>query len=254
MYKRQLYISDSVEEVLGFSSEQLIGRKYTDFLAGNKLNSDIPELRRKRFSGDAIHESLRAVKNCNQEVRVLKVQTFGETDKFGNVIANHGIAEDVTEAYQKYQDLQRRFGELQEISQQLSERESTVLGLVMAGRLNKTIASELGITVRGVERVRSRLMTKFAANTSAQLVSIATEWKVLSRVLEAFLPFAENDSIAAPNVRMGKHRRLVNASAASDVYKRQGCHCLIYCPLESQCIFVRLIARWKTPELPPRNH
>ena len=185
-----LYISDSVEEVLGFSSEQLIGRKYTDFLVGDQLNSDIPELRRRRFSGDTSHESLRAVKNCDQEVRVLKVQTFGEMDESGNVIANHGIAEDITDAYQKYQELRRHFGELEEITQKLSERERTVLELVMAGRLNKTIASELEITVRGVERIRSRLMTKFSANTSAQLVSIAAEWKVLSSVLEAFLPFA----------------------------------------------------------------
>jgi len=200
-----LYISDSVKEVLGFSSEQLIGRKYTDFLTGSKLNSDVAELRERRFSGDVSHESLRAVKNRDQEVRVLRIKTFGELDEAGNVIANHGIAEDVTDAYQKHQELLRRFSELEVIDQKLSERERTVLELVMAGRLNKTIASELGITVRGVERVRSRLMTKFDANSSAQLVSIATEWKVLSSVLKVFLPFATNDSKDASNVRMGGH-------------------------------------------------
>lgn len=190
-----LYVSDSVEEVLGYPRDQIIGRKYTDFLAGSKLNNDIPEQRARRFSGDQTHESFRAVMNRNQEIRVLKVQTFGETDESGTVIANHGIAEDVTDAYQKYQELRQRVGELDAIGDKLSEREKTVLELVVAGRLNKTIASELEITVRGVERIRSRLVTKFSAKSSAQLVSIATEWKVLSSVLETFSPFATNDSI-----------------------------------------------------------
>lgn len=193
-----LYISESVEEVLGFSSDQLIGRKYTDFLAGSKLNSSIPEYRARRFSGDASHESLCAVKDRNHEIKVLKVQTFGETDEAGNVVANHGIAEDVTDAYQKQQALHQRLGELEEINQKLSERERTVLDLVMAGRLNKTIASELEITTRGVERIRSRLMVKFSADTSAQLVSIATEWKVLSRVLETIGPFIATKKNLSP--------------------------------------------------------
>jgi FixJ family two-component response regulator len=123
---------------------------------------------------------------------------------FERQLYNHLVLQ--CDAYQKHQELQGRFGELEAIKQRLSEREFTVLELVMAGRLNKTIASELEITVRGVERIRSRLMTKFSANTSAQLVSIATEWKVLSSVLEAFLPFAANDSADAFNEGMGKHR------------------------------------------------
>lgn len=189
-----LYVSDSVEEVLGFPREQAIGRKYTEFLAGSKLNSDVAELRERRFAGDESHESLRAVMDRNREIRVLKVKTFGEVDEVGNVVANHGIAEDVTSAYQKQQGLRRRLGELEEIIQKLSERERVVLALVMAGRLNKIIARELEITIRGVERVRSRLMTKFKAETSAHLVSMASEWKVLSQVLAAFGPLSTTES------------------------------------------------------------
>lgn len=179
-----LYVSDSVEEILGFPSNELIGRKYTDFLAGSTLNKDIPELKERRFAGDENHISLRAVKDSEQKTRVLRVQTFGERDNSGKVIANHGMAEDVTAAYQKQQNLRLRLSALEEIAQLLSERELTVLELVMAGRLNKSIARELEITVRGVERIRSRLMSKFSADTSAQLVSLATEWKVLLRVVD----------------------------------------------------------------------
>lgn len=55
----------------------------------------------------------------------------------------------------------------------LSGRQRDVLSGVVAGRLNKEIAHELGISVRTVEGYRADLMTKTGAKSAAELARIA---------------------------------------------------------------------------------
>ena len=52
----------------------------------------------------------------------------------------------------------------------LTPREREVLDLIVAGKLNKQIADELGISIKTVEVHRSRVMEKMAANSVAELV------------------------------------------------------------------------------------
>ena len=54
----------------------------------------------------------------------------------------------------------------------LSRREREVMELVVAGKLNKLIADELGISIKTVEVHRSRVMEKLGANSVAELVQI----------------------------------------------------------------------------------
>jgi len=54
----------------------------------------------------------------------------------------------------------------------LTQREQEVLGLVVAGKLNKQIADELGISIKTVEVHRSRVMQKMGANSVAELVQL----------------------------------------------------------------------------------
>jgi len=53
----------------------------------------------------------------------------------------------------------------------LTPREYEVLNQVVSGRLNKEIASELGITIRTVKEHRRRVMEKLEANSLAELVT-----------------------------------------------------------------------------------
>lgn len=52
----------------------------------------------------------------------------------------------------------------------LTDREREVMGLVVAGLLNKQIADELGISMKTVEVHRSRVMEKMAVGSVAELV------------------------------------------------------------------------------------
>ena len=54
----------------------------------------------------------------------------------------------------------------------LTPREYEVLNHVVSGRLNKEIASELGITIRTVKEHRGRVMEKMEANSLAELVTM----------------------------------------------------------------------------------
>jgi RNA polymerase sigma factor (sigma-70 family) len=55
----------------------------------------------------------------------------------------------------------------------LTPREWQVLDLVIAGKQNKQIASELGITLRTVKAHRHQVMEKMQVETVAELVSLS---------------------------------------------------------------------------------
>ena len=59
----------------------------------------------------------------------------------------------------------------------LTVRERQVLDLVLAGKANKVIAAELGITARTVEVHRARVMEKMKAGSLAHLVAMITSVK-----------------------------------------------------------------------------
>jgi FixJ family two-component response regulator len=61
----------------------------------------------------------------------------------------------------------------------LTQREREVLGLIIAGKLNKRIADDLGISIKTVEVHRSRVMEKMGAESVAELVQLVLksgEW------------------------------------------------------------------------------
>lgn len=54
----------------------------------------------------------------------------------------------------------------------LTARESQVLERIVAGRLNKQIADDLGISIKTVEAHRANIMEKLGANTVADLLKV----------------------------------------------------------------------------------
>jgi len=178
------YVSPSVEQVLGYLPTELIGRRYLDFLdKTSSLNRNVDELRERRFRGDGHQTQLRVVETRDQKLKVLKVQTYGRTDETGAVVSSHAIAQDVTNVYFAEEELNDRWMQLTRIADQLSEREKNVLCRITEGALNKVIARELEVGERTVEKIRSRLVEKFQADSISQVVSKATQLEMLRDVI-----------------------------------------------------------------------
>ena len=60
----------------------------------------------------------------------------------------------------------------------LSRREQEVMALVVAGRLNKQVGFELGISEITVKAHRGRVMRKMAADSLADLVNMAAKLRI----------------------------------------------------------------------------
>lgn len=59
----------------------------------------------------------------------------------------------------------------------LSDRERQVMDLLVQGKLNKTIAGELGVAVRTVEVHRARVLAKMGVRTAVELAGIISGQK-----------------------------------------------------------------------------
>ena len=76
---------------------------------------------------------------------------------------------------------QRRLAELRARSDTLTARERQVMSLVVAGRLSKQIAGELGVSEMTVKMHRRQVMRKMQATGVAQLVRLADQLGVLAQ-------------------------------------------------------------------------
>ena len=86
----------------------------------------------------------------------------------------------------------------------LSDREQEILGGLLAGQANKTLAHALGISVRTVEMHRANLMTKLGVHSFAEAIRLTVDAGV-----------APNDAVLSPS---GHEAPLHLGAAASRTY------------------------------------
>ena len=79
------------------------------------------------------------------------------------------MLEQARETFSEYQTAANRGA----LMARLTLREAQVLERIVAGRLNKQIADDLGISIKTVEAHRANIMEKLNANTVADLLKIA---------------------------------------------------------------------------------
>lgn len=63
---------------------------------------------------------------------------------------------------------------------QLTSREKKVLEAIVDGQLNKSIAKDLDVSVRTVEGDRARIVEKFKADTTGQVVGLYAQYKLMT--------------------------------------------------------------------------
>ena len=106
-------------------------------------------------------------------VRAMKA---GAVDFLTKPVRDEVLVEAIARAKKQDADERRRHGELAVIQAKiatLTPREREVLGHVVAGRLNKQIAGDLGTVEKTIKVHRSRMMEKLGVRTVADLVRFA---------------------------------------------------------------------------------
>lgn len=100
----------------------------------------------------------------------------GATDFLPKPVCETVLLRSIAQALQRAEEAHAARSELDAIRlrvSRLTPREREVMELVVEGRLNKQVASELGTSEQTVKIHRARVMTKMEASSLAQLVRIA---------------------------------------------------------------------------------
>ncbi len=95
------------------------------------------------------------------------IQKPFQEDSLVNLVER--MLEQAKEVFSSHQQSASRYALLAK----LTSREAQVLERIVAGRLNKQIADDLGISIKTVEAHRANIMEKLNANTVADLLKIA---------------------------------------------------------------------------------
>ena len=179
-----LYVSPSVQDVLGYSPCEMVGRNYTEFFDSEVTSNQVRLPSQRRPAKQTSRTSLRAVAARDGSTKVLKIQSYGKVDESGRIVVDHTIAQDISGEFEARTHINERLEKLLSVEAALSEREANTLKSVIAGIPNKAIAKQFSITERAVEMIRSRLMKKFEVGTSAELIALASELETLRGVLQ----------------------------------------------------------------------
>lgn len=106
----------------------------------------------------------------------------GAVDFLTKPVDDHDLIEAIHAAIEKDCMIRRTRAELAEIREKLATltlREREVLGHVVAGRLNKQIAADLGIVEKTIKVHRAHLMAKLKVRSVAELVHLAERADIL---------------------------------------------------------------------------
>ena len=167
-----LAVSDRWLEVLGYERNEVIGRKGIEFLTAELRQYaetvTLPELWK---TGSARDVACQVVKKNGEIVDVL-VSAVVERDLQGNVVRTVGILDDITERKRLEEELRQAREALEgKVERQmvhrnpygLTFREFTVLHHVAAGKADKQIAHELGISPLTVHKHVANILSKMNA-------------------------------------------------------------------------------------------
>lgn len=145
----------------------------------------ILDVRLKGMSGLKVQEALTALKNQipiifltghgDAEMATMAMKR-GAMDFFLKPFNNQQLLDAIHSALEENARRVRILGMSEKIKKRknkLSLRELTVMKMIVQGKLNKTTAHELGISLSTVEAHRAKIMEKMEVSTLAELIKIS---------------------------------------------------------------------------------
>ncbi len=151
------------------------------------------DLRMPGTSGIELQENLATL---GVQIPIIMISAYGDAptaaramrrgaiDFLSKPFSDQDFLDRVSEAIAKARRLKRRQHERERLTarmQRLTKRERQVLEGVVAGKQNKVIAAELGLSPKTVESHRSRVMAKVGASSLAELVRLAVAYEEMTQ-------------------------------------------------------------------------
>ncbi|OYP38882.1 LuxR C-terminal-related transcriptional regulator [Rhodopirellula sp. MGV] len=172
-------VSDSVQEVLGFHPDNLIGRPLTAILN--------PDCQINEFAGIGSDSPsthvLMSVIRADRQSRILSMRR-NRVVPSDLEVRFHNIVIDVTDEVRQFQTMSTRLQTLNAIDKRLSEQEHQVAERIVIGMLNREIADDLKVSERTVDRRRASIMEHYGVDSAAELVSQLAEQSLLKTLLQ----------------------------------------------------------------------
>jgi len=171
-------LEDAGFEVRSFSAAPALLDAVDEEASTGALTCIVSDVRMPRMSGIEMQQELR---RRGVELPLVFVTAHGDVPQAVEAMRN-GAANFIEKpfdpatlvhALQAALDRSALRGSTSAQLERLTPRERQVLELVVAGKLNKTIADVLGISIKTVELHRSNLMGKLGARNVAELIRIA---------------------------------------------------------------------------------
>ncbi len=144
------------------------------------LDVALPELSgldlQRLIAGSKLSQPIIFVSGCSNVPTSVAAMKSGAFDFLTKPVNSGALLRAVREAIRKDAEARESSAELDQLEERLSRlspRERAVFAQVVLGRLNKQIATALGIVEKTVKVHRGRMMRKMGARTVAELVRIA---------------------------------------------------------------------------------
>lgn len=138
-----IYVSPSVEHVLGYRPGQVVGRNWREFVGESSLEK-VAELERQRFAGRVMPRFEAELRHQDGSARYLEMRDVPVVGQDGSIVLNEGVAKDITHRKESERKLRRDQRALEwTVEERTSELRLTVAQLLEEIRIRQLAQANL---------------------------------------------------------------------------------------------------------------
>lgn len=178
--------SEGWEPRLFASAQEFLSRCRTAVPSCLILDVNLPDLSgldlQKRIATDHAYMPIIFITGYGDVPNTVTAMKAGAIEFLTKPFSDEVLIEAIRAALQRSRtvlDDEAKLQSLRDKHASLSRREQEVLALVVAGKLNKQVGGELGISEITVKAHRGRVMQKMKANSLADLVMMAAKLQIM---------------------------------------------------------------------------